>query len=173
MKLRILLLSALFALASVAAQAQTNVIGRGVIYSLSASSGTSSGTSEQTLASYSLPGGALQNVGDRIRISGSFVAAANGNNKTYKVYFGSESISSGTQTNNGTGVPFTMDVSKTGSSTQTVTATMSVGTSLIAPVETWGTETDTAPITIKATGTDGSASAGDIAIMDLKVEKLR
>lgn len=153
--------------------ASSQVMAPGLLYSQTASVSTGTGTGEQVLATYSLPVGALSATGDRLRISGSFKAAADGNNKTYIVYFGSSTISSGVVTNNGTAVPFEMNIVKTGSSTQNVTAWMNIGTTVSTPVATTGSNTDTALITIKATGTDGTSLAGDIVLVDLKVEKLK
>jgi hypothetical protein len=84
-----------------------------------ATAGTDTGTGEETLASYSLPGGTLD-TGEQLVIRAVFSTAANGNNKTMKVYFGASSISSGTVTGNAKTTSARMDVVKTGTATQFV-----------------------------------------------------
>ena len=145
------------------------VRGTSLLYTTSVSSGDGSTTAEQTLASYSLPANTLK-AGSKLIIRAAFSAAANGNNKTMKCYFGAASISSGAVAINNKNTICTMIVSKSGSSTQTVFAQMQTDLTPITPVVTLATETDTAAITIKATGTNGTASAGDIIMEDFSVE---
>jgi hypothetical protein len=129
-------------------------------------------TTEQTLASYTLPGGTL-NLGTKLRIKASFTAGADTQNKTYKCYFGASVISSGTQTNNGTNGSCEMIVTKIGTSQQIVWANMVVGTTNITGyVNTAGADVDASSITIKFTGQNGTASAGDITMNDFFVERL-
>lgn len=132
------------------------------------------GTSEQVLATYSLPAGALDATGRRLKIRASFVTAANTQNKTCKLYFGTVSISTGVVTTSAAAPWLELTVTKSGSSTQLVSGHGCGGTTGIVPVALGGagtaTEADTAAIVIKATGTDGTSSAGDITIVDFCVE---
>ena len=147
------------------------VRGTSLLYTTSPASGDASTTNEQTLASYALPANTLK-VGSKLIIRAAFSAAANGNNKTMKCYFGAASISSGAVANNNKNTVCEMIVSKTGTNAQTVYATMQTDVTPITPVVTLATETDTAAITIKATGTNGTSSAGDIIMEDFSVELL-
>lgn len=143
----------------------------GMIYGTSASVATGGGTTEQTLATYSLPANALDAAGRRIRVHTAFHMATNGNNKTIKLYFGGSSISSGTLTDSNKNGVATLDIVKSGASTQIVSGTMQHDTTMITPyVNASGSDTDTAAITIKMTGQDGTDSAGDIVMDDFYVE---
>lgn len=142
----------------------------GVLYSTIATAGTSTGTSEETLATYSLPANALDVTGRRIRVCTSWHMATNGNNKTIKLYFGASVISSGTLTDSNKNGVACLDVVKSGASTQIVTGTMLHDTTNITPYINAGSDDDTAAITIKMTGQDGSASANDIVMEDFYVQ---
>lgn len=135
---------------------------------------TGSGTSEQTLATYSLPANVLDAVGRTLRIRAFFVTAANTNGKTCKLYFGSKSLSTGSITTASAAPWLELIVTKSGSSTQIIAGCGFGGTTGIVPVALTGagtaSETDTAAIVIKATGTDGSDSAGDITLCSFTVE---
>jgi len=144
----------------------------GLLYTTTATAATGAGTDEQTLATYSLPGGTL-NTGTKLRIKASFSAAANGNNKTFKCYFGASVISSGALATNAKNGSCEMIVTRTGTNTQIVYANMLVDTTAITGyVNTASAETDSSAIVIKFTGTDGTSSAGDIVMNDFSVERL-
>lgn len=145
----------------------------GAIYSTIATAATATGTGEQTLGTYSLPANALDATGRRLRIRAAFAYAANTNNKTVKLYFGSSVITTPTAASNGTNAFLELVVVKSGASTQLVWGT---GVNALTPVTTYANvssaEADTAAIVIKATGTDGTSSAADITLVDLAVEYL-
>lgn len=143
----------------------------GVLYSTIATAATGAGTSEQVLGTYSLPAKALDLTGRRLYIRAVFHAATNGNNKTMILYFGGSSISTGVVTTSNKNIVLEMTVVKSGASTQIVTATGIVDTTPITPyVNASGADTDTAAVVIKATGTDGTDSAGDIVLDDFFVQ---
>lgn len=144
----------------------------GKLFTTTASAATGAATSEQVLGTYSMPANAFDQAGRRVRIHASFHMATNGNNKTLKMYFGASVITSGTLTDSNKNAWFTMDVVKSGAATQIVTATGQHDTTMITPYLNAGTDDDTAAIVIKATGQDGSASAGDIVLEDFYVEYL-
>lgn len=141
----------------------------GVIYTTSATAATGTGTGEQVLATYDLPANGLDAAGRRLRIHAFFHAATNGNNKTMIVYFGNVAVTTGVLTTSNGNIVIDMDVVKSGSSTQIVTSSTNVIGTLSAPAVAAGSVTDTAAITIKATGTDGTSSAGDIVLEDFYV----
>lgn len=142
-----------------------------LLYTTTATASTGTGTTEQTLATYSLPANTL-NVGTKLRIKASFSAAANTDNKTFKCYFGASVITSGVLTTNGKNGSCEVIVTKTGASTQIVYGNMLVDTTAITGYKNAGTDTDTAAIVIKFTGTDGTSAAGDIVLNDFSVERL-
>lgn len=142
----------------------------GIIYTTSAAVATASGTTEQVLGTYSLPANALDQAGRRLRITAQWTTAANTNNKTAKLYFGSASLSSGTVATSAAGIFLTLEVVKSGSSTQIVTARGQAVTTSLALATTAATEDDTAAIVIKATSTDGTSAASDMVLQDFKVE---
>ena len=146
----------------------------GTLCGTTATAATIAGTAEQTVGpTCSLPARGLDIVGRRLHLHASFSAAANGNNKTFKCYFGASVISSGVLTTNAKNGNCDLDIVKTGSNTQIVSGRMLVDTTEITPyVNAASAETDTAAIVLKFTGTDGTSSAGDIVLNDLYVEFL-
>jgi hypothetical protein len=143
----------------------------GTIYGTTAIQATAGGTAEQTLATYALPANALDAAGRRLRIRVAFHCATNSNNKTMKLYFGSSVITTPTAATSNKNAVLEMDIVKTGASTQIVWAKGIVDTTSVTPyVNASSAETDTAAITLKATGTDGTDSAGDIVLDDFSVE---
>lgn len=142
-----------------------------LLYTTIASVASTATSSEQTLASYSLPGGTL-NIGTKLRIKASFSAGANGDTKTFKCYFGASVMTSGSLTTNNKNGSCEMIVTKTAASAQIAYANMLVDTTPITGyVNLSGTDNDANAITIKFTGTS-LATAGDIVMNDFSVERL-
>ena len=141
----------------------------GLLYTTLTTVSDTATTAEQTLASYSLPANTL-NVGTKLEVQAAFSAASDGNNKTFKCYFGSEVISSGTLSTNNKNGFCDMVITKIAPNQQIVWANMQVDTTNITVyVATNATETDSLPIIMKFTGTNGTASAGDIVMDDFAV----
>lgn len=132
------------------------------------------GTSEQTLLSYSLPAGSLLSNGQSLRIKAYFTHAANTNNVTFKLYFGTSSISSGVLATSGETCELSLDVIRTGAATQLVWAdgAISTGPAILAPALTSGTDDLTAAVTIKGTVTGGTSGVDGTQKL-LRVEFLR
>ncbi len=143
----------------------------GVVFSQNGAVAGATGTGEQVIATYSLPAGALDVPGRRVRSTAVFLHAANGNACTFKSYFGSEVISSGSNSTTGSGAVFTTDAVKTGASTQEVTQWGYNVTTNIAIVSTAATEADTAPIVIKAS-VQGGTTGADCTVSDFVIEFL-
>lgn len=144
----------------------------GLLYANFTSTGNGADTTEDTLLTYTLPAKVLSaaNKGIRIRVWGN--TAANTDNKTIKLYFGSEVIASPTAATNNKGWSLELDVFKTGSSTQVVFGSGQVDVTPVTPLVTTGAETDTAGIVIKVTGQAGTGNANDIVAKGLVVEML-
>jgi hypothetical protein len=155
-----------------AAQTSATLRPEGVVYSITATQSTGTGTGEQTLASYSLPANSLDIAGRNIRIVALFKHAANSDTVTNKLYFGSEVMTDagGAASNQVTIV--TCYILKTGTNTQNVSFLAQRGTVAVSPTEFAATETDSSAITIKATATDGTSSAGDGNLVGFFVEYL-
>ena len=119
------------------------------------------GTSEQTLMTYTLPGGSLCRNGQGLRISAAFKNTGS-DTVSYKLYFGSESVTSSCTTT--TGGSAEIRAFRTGSKTQNVIGRgTQADTTTLAQTFTAATEDDTAGITIKLTSTATSSSANATA----------
>lgn len=138
------------------------------------STGNGADQTEDTLISYSIPAntmGANGVQGFRIKAWGT--TAANGDNKTIKLYFGSALISSGVQTINAKNWFLELNVFRSGTSTQVVVGEGQMDTTSITPTVTTATETETAAIVAKITGQETTAStANSIVAKALIVEAI-
>ena len=144
----------------------------GVLYVNTTSTGNGAYTTEDTLITYTLPAKILSAAPKGVRITAWGNTAANADNKTMKLYFGSEVLATPTAATNNQGWWLEVDVFKTGPSTQAVFGLGQVGTTGVAPLITTGAETDTAGIVIKLTGQAGTGNANDIVAKALIVEML-
>ncbi len=153
---------------------QQNALAPGLLFANPALTPTGTGTAEQILSTYNLPASYLTSVGQTIRIRATFSYAANTNNRTPKIYFGTTVTKTGTvnATSGGSGA-LECVVTKSGASTQMATCIGLDGVTNVVQTFLAGTETDTAAITIKATCTDGTSSASDCVLNNFTVESLR
>lgn len=133
------------------------------------------GTTEQTLASYSLPPNTLGAITAGLRVRAFFSTAGNGNNKTFKLTFGSATMTTATRPLNNGFIRAEATVFRTGASAQ-----YWFGEYLSGTASTWDsespsagtmTETDTSAITIAVKGTTPTAS-GDLTLKAWTVEVL-
>lgn len=152
--------------------ANVNLYTSGLLYGLYTPTTATAAATTQTLATYTLPAGYLSNVGQSIRVKGVFTFAANTNNRTPIITFGTftytgtlNATSSGTE-------GLECVITKTGASTQAITCTGMTQTTPIIYSYTAGTSTDTAGIAITGQCTQGSASA-DCTLATFTVESLR
>ncbi len=127
--------------------------------------GTDANTSEKDLSTTDLPANLLFTNNAGIWIEAWGTTAANTNNKTIKLYFGGTVIANSTNliaAPNNIGWKIRATVMRRGSSSQTYFSEVSGGGH--PPFTAAGTlsATDTAAITVKDTGQNGSASANDI-----------
>lgn len=144
--------------------------GTGLLYTNSTPTAGATGTSEQTIMTYSVPASTLVS-GRRLKIKASFSAAANGNNKTWKCYFGASVISSGVLTTNAKNGDCELNVGWLTASTQTVWGKMLVDTTAITGYVAAGTDTTSAAVVAKVTVTGGTTGA-DLTVNDFWVEVL-
>lgn len=136
-----------------------------------ATAGIATGTTEQTLATYSLPANALNVVGRRLRAQAHFSTAANTNTKTFRLYFGAQVVSIATAVSAAGGY-LEMDVIKSGANTQIVTGRGQAGTVLMAPFSAAGANTDTAAIVIRASCQSSVSAANNCVLQDFSVRWL-
>jgi hypothetical protein len=147
----------------------------GVLHVSTAQSQTGADTNETDLWSYSLPAGTLNANGKVLRITVMGITGATANNKTVKLYFGSSSLTffGPTAFNN---IPWIcqMTVVRTGASAQIAYRMFSAQAATYGSVGTAITpaENTANAITIKCTGTNGTAAAGDVVFKTAIVELL-
>jgi hypothetical protein len=123
------------------------------LYATGAPVGSGADTTEDTLQSYSLPGGTLANVGDRIRITAGGTFINNTDSKIARVRFGPSQFQTAVSSNaSNTSWQITLEVQKTGANAQ---MTNSIGFTNAQSPGVGGSSSalnDTAAIAISATG---------------------
>lgn len=145
----------------------------GMAASLAANTGNGADTTEDTLASYSLPASAFTTNGQVVRVTAIGTCALNANNKVFSLYFGSEKITSGTITQNGGAWRAELFVRRVTTNSQNVFGFAQAATTLITPVDVSGSETESAAITIKCTGqSPTTGAANDVICRHFTVEFL-
>jgi hypothetical protein len=153
--------------------ANINTNSTGLLYAMQAPVTATAAATTQTLASYTLPASYLTNVGQTIRIKGTFTTAANANSKTPIITFGTYTLTGTALTGAGAqSARYECTITKTGASTQNAVCEGLSVTTPVAPTQANGTSTDTAGIAITAQCTQGAASA-DCTAVNFTVESLR
>lgn len=127
----------------------------------SAAGAANTDTLEDVLFTFPLPANTLQAPNQVLTIEAWGHFATTANNKTVKLYFGSEVITSGTLTDSNKNWHCKLTVIRAAANTQQVLGTMVHDTANITDYAAAGAETETAAITIKLTGQSGTA-ANDI-----------
>lgn len=113
------------------------------------------GTGEDDLITYSLAKNTMGKTNDRLVIKAFGTFAANGNNKTIKLYLGSTQLfSTGAIAANAKDWCIESEIIRTGSATQEVITNCYTDTSLVGTITDYisGTEDFTTALTIKCTG---------------------
>ena len=143
----------------------------GLLNSQFTASGTGADTTEDTLYTYSLPANALKTPGQTLHVHCWGATGATVNNKTMKLYFGASTITTPTAATNAKGWDMRLDVTRAATgATQVVVGNGSVDVTPITTFNNAGTDDMTAGITIKCTGTNGTAAANDVAGKGMTVE---
>jgi polygalacturonase len=128
-------------------------------------------TTQEDLMTYTIPANVLK-PGQTVRLTAWGVTAANGNTKTARLWFGGNSVidHSGAWNN----VPWRLqaDIYITGSNTQEYSTLGWPSANTQSVRQGTLTVTDTSAIIVKATGQNGTASAGDITCQGFRVEIL-
>lgn len=135
---------------------------------------TGADTNETDLWTYSLPANTLSANGKGVRVTAWGNKAANANTVTPRLYFGATVLASASIVTSGAVWRITADVLRTGASAETAFATImyaaSGNDSNFVPSRPEPAADTTAAITIKVTGQNGTASAGDIVFRGAIVE---
>jgi hypothetical protein len=130
--------------------------------------GNGADTTEDTLATYSLPANALDKANRGIFIYAWGTYANNTNTKAANLYFGSEKITAAT--GNNTNWALEMTVGKVAANSQVMSMQNITGSTHGGVNNTTGAETDTAAIVIKVTGQNStSATANSIVLKGMYV----
>jgi hypothetical protein len=140
-----------------------------------AQSQTGADTNETDLWSYSLPANTLSANGKVLRVTVMGITGATANNKTVKVYFGATAMTFFGPTNfNNTPFICQAIIVRTGASSQILYRFMSAQGTTYGNVGGSATpaENTAGAITIKVTGTNGTAAAGDVVFKTAIVEIL-
>lgn len=131
-------------------------------------------TSEQTLASYTLPANRLATTGDAVLIKCWGQFATNTDTKSVKIYFGSTGVSSvsiGSNPSNKS-VVAEMLVVRAGAASQNIATTIAMDlTAGSVNTNVLGVDSFAANQTIKCTGT--SASASDFTLQGMLVQQVK
>jgi hypothetical protein len=132
---------------------------------------TAADTVETTLWTYSLPANTLSANGKGVRIVAWGTTGATANGKTIKLYFGGTTlVTAGNALNNGQWKVNGL-VLRSGAATQVGTADLVFGGwAGAAATATAPAETLSGAVTIRVTGTNGTAAAGDIVFKGAVVE---
>lgn len=140
----------------------------------SASTGNGADTTDDVAFTYSLPANQLATWGTNTLLNITFwgVSAANGNNKTFKVFFGSvTAISSGVVTINNKSWFAQVRVIRSGASTQAILGSAQSDATAIAASSQAGAEDETAAIVIKGTvASPTTGAANDLVAKGWMVE---
>lgn len=133
----------------------------GGLLSTNTISASNSGTGQTDLIEYSLNSNSLQNNGDILQIEAWGVYAANGNNKTITLEFGSQTIlTTGAIAANSGAWKIKAKIIRTTATTQEIIAEIISGNGSVADsvTRTAGTQTLSDDLTIKCTATGGASN---------------
>ena len=131
-------------------------------------------TSEQTLATTTLPGGTLGAAGQSLIIRCNGTTSSAGHNNTAKLYFGQYSFSSGTMSTASASWELELLITATSTTASVGNGRGTFSTTVIAPTVTVDSvDVLTGGIVAKCTGTQGTASAADIVLDNFIVEQVK
>jgi hypothetical protein len=143
----------------------------------SSATGNTNDTTEDTLWTYTLPGGTLAADGDAVHVEAVFGFAQNAHSKAARIYFGATAVAlvTGLTTNLASlGALMRCTVTRTGAATQISGAAVLVGVptavaafsfvEALAPAETLSGN-----VVIKITGQTGTAAANDVVLKTASV----
>lgn len=133
---------------------------------------TAANTSETDLVTDSLDANSLSANGKGVKVKAWGTFAANGNTKTVKLYFGATVIATVTGAYNGVAWEVEAIVLRTGATTQEAGGHGLVSGQSPTVTRSAPGETLSGAVTIKATGQNGTAAAGDIVFRGFIIEAI-
>lgn len=144
------------------------------LYTLPAAAQTGANTDETVLATYTLPANTLTTNGQMLVLDVSGNVANNGNQKTIKVYFGSSSFFvANANTTANSYWHARISILRTGATTEVWTREYAIfaaaAASPLQPSAASINENLGTDLVIKVTGTNGTASAGDIVLLSARL----
>lgn len=148
----------------------SNLNSTGQLDSFTTTTGTPASTDETTLASFTLPTGAMDADGETLEIFAYGTTAANANNKTIRLYIGSTAIA----TNTTTAAPNALNwivrakMFRTGAAAQKGVCEIKF-TGVAAELDVFTATETMASAVISITGDNGTASANDIVLEGFEV----
>lgn len=146
----------------------------GVIFESPSPAATATGTTQQTLATYSLPANAFDSVGRVLRCTAAYSFGSNTHNKQVGIAFGSEVLDLASAAYNGTVGVLQLTAIKQASSVQIVYGQANVPSGGPSPAtatyEATGSEIDTAAVTINFNALDGTSAAQDVVLNNAMCE---
>lgn len=150
--------------------------GSDTVYPMGAKVSTTAGSTtavntEETLITYTLPASSLSTTNRGLRVKVAGTTAANANTKTIRLYFGATVLMTNdiTAAPNNTSWEMEYEIYRTSATTEKAVARGSVGSVAQTTAYLGVGETLTSSKTIKVTGQNGVASAGDITAQFLSV----
>jgi hypothetical protein len=150
----------------------TNGRASGILTTSTTTAATAANTDETDLWTYSLPANTLSVDGKGLRLTIWGTTGATANNKTLKVYFGATTVLNQTTAVNAQRWRLDVTILRTAAATEEVLAGGIAQTSIFAQALTSGSIDLTAAVTIRMTGTNGTAAANDITFRGAVVEVL-
>ncbi|WP_292071127.1 glycosyl hydrolase family 28-related protein [Mesorhizobium sp.] len=135
------------------------------------SAATTAVTTQEDLMSYTIPANVLK-PGQTVRLTAWGTTAANANTKTVRLWFGGNSVIDHNGAWNAIPWRLVADIYVTGSNAQEYSTVGWPSANTQSVRQGTLTVTDTATIIVKATGQNGTASAGDITCQGFRVEVL-
>ena len=144
----------------------------GVLTTKSSTTSTAANTTETDLFTYTTGASRLARNGDFVRMEFSATTAANANTKQFKLYWAGTAVLDTTAlVLNAASITGYIDVLRTGATTQVVTCHIESGDALLVSKTVIGAGTATLSGTniIKVTGTNGTANATDISLVQGRV----
>lgn len=142
----------------------------GLLTNTSTTVGSAATNVLQTLMSYSIPAGLLDNAGRGLYIRAFGRKAANAAPISLKLAVGGNSITSATDTQNAAVWMLEAYVFKTASNAQRSSMDGQIGTTFIAPKSQTDTSVDTNAITVTVSTTDASAAQSNVLQDGLLIE---
>lgn len=143
----------------------------GMLFASTTASGTGNDTTEDTLVQFSLSPNTLNTPGEVLHIHAWGTCSADANNKTMKLYFGSEVISTGVVANNNLSWDLQLDVVRGATATSVIVVGRGLNSATpIAVYTAAGSDNTAAAIVVKCTGQNATATVNGVVCTGMTIE---